>query len=198
MEASCEVEPMKIWSTIYVFKHESFLQIKNAEDPFTAIQWTVKKSALSQVFTLKRCLCIPSGLSHQQCRSNLFIDSTSSGHLVRFSLCASKEESGLTWRSGNRTKDSCRLCLRVVWNHEPNRDVSGDMSYLLELCVHGGNALPWVHFIHPTFQTRPMLFAVVFYCSWLSFFAVWVFHQGLFYWLNMHLYFPPPILVNFV
>lgn len=30
------------------------------------------------------------------------------------------------------------------------------------------------------------------------FFAVLVFHQELFYWLNMHLVFPPPILVNFV
>lgn len=109
-----------------------------------------------------------------------------------------KRSTVLTWRSGNHIKDSCRPCLRVVWNHEPNRDVSEDMSYLLELCVQGGNELPWVHFIQPTFQTRPMLFAVVFYCSWLSFFAVWVFHQGLFYWLNMHLYFPPPILVNFV
>lgn len=154
------------------------------------------------VFTLKWSLRTPPlVLSHQQSRSNLFIDSTSSGHLVHFSLCAElrgKPSTVFTWRSGNHMKDSCRPCLRAVWNHEPDWDVSEDMSPLLELRFHDGNELPWLHFIHPSFQAGPTLFAVVLYCSWLSFFAVLVFHQELFYWLNMHLVSPPPILVNFV
>lgn len=190
MEASCQVEPMKIWP-----KHESWgpLHCHSVDGE--------KVSSFSSGFHVKKVL-VPSLWFEP---STVSIQPVHWFHIIwpfgafQF-MCKlrGKRSTVLTWRSGNHIKDSCRPCLRIVRNHEPNRDVSEDMSYLLELCVHGGNELPWVHFIHPTFQTRPMLFAVVFYCSWLSFFAVWVFHQGLFYWLNMHLYFPPPILVNFV
>lgn len=39
------------------------------------------------------------------------------------------ERSVLMWRAGNHTKDSCCPCLRIVWNHESNQEISENKSY---------------------------------------------------------------------
>lgn len=100
----------------------------------------------------------------------------------------------LMWRSGNHIKDSWRPCLRIVWNHEPKWDVSENMSYFLDLCVRNGKEIPVEHFIHAMFPSGLILVAVALYCSWVSLFSLWVFHQELFSWLKCALIF----LVNFV
>lgn len=95
-------------------------------------------------------------------------------------------------------KDSWRPCLRIAWNHEPHQDASENMSNHLKLCLHEGNELPKVRFMHSMFQTSLMCFALSFILVDCHFLQSGFSTRSCFSWLKCAFIFSPPVLVNFV
>lgn len=181
-------------------------QNKNVKDPFTAIQRTVKKSFYFPCgFHVKKeyffSVCVHSlwfepSTEHIQ-PVHWFHIIWSLGAFQFMCKLRGMRYTVLTWRSGNHIKDSERPCLRIVWNHEPNRDVSENMSYLLELCIHKGFELPVVQLIPAMLDKSDIICCChllqlsVTLCSLGS-------PPGAVFLIKMCIFFFPPVLVNFV